>query len=121
MRKIIFLVLALSYYSFGHSALEINYTLGMSKPNSHYFEVEMNVGGLETSSLVVKMPVWAPGSYLVREFSRHINTVSAVDEKGVTREVKKLTKNSWEINTKDAKSIKILYDVYAFELSVRTS
>ncbi|MBK9591970.1 MAG: hypothetical protein IPO32_10830 [Crocinitomicaceae bacterium] len=67
------------------------------------------------------MPAWAPGSYLIREFSKNVNMVYAKDEKGVSREVKKLTKNSWQINTKDAKSIAITYDVYAFELSVRTS
>ena len=121
MRKIIFLVLAVTYYSLCSAALEVNYKLGMSKPNNHYFQVEMNVSGLNDASIVVKMPVWAPGSYLVREFSKNLNAVYATDEKGVAREVKKLTKNSWEINTKDAKSISIKYDVYAFELSVRTS
>ncbi|MBK6950994.1 MAG: M61 family metallopeptidase [Crocinitomicaceae bacterium] len=121
MRKIIFLVLTLSYYSFTSLALEVNYQLGMSKPNTHYFQVEMNVSGITSPNLVVKMPAWAPGSYLIREFSKNVNMVYAKDEKGVSRDVKKLTKNSWQINTKDAKSISITYDVYAFELSVRTS
>lgn len=121
MRIVIFLVLVLGYYSFGFAAPEINYKLEMSKPNTHYFEVEMSVTGLNTSSIVIKMPVWAPGSYLVREFSKNVSNVYATDEKGTKREVKKLTKNAWEINTDGAKSIKIEYDVYAFELSVRTS
>ena len=93
----------------------------MTKPNTHYFQVEMNVSDISSPNLVVKMPAWAPGSYLIREFSKNVNMVYAKDEKGVSREVKKLTKNSWQINTKDAKSIAITYDVYAFELSVRTS
>lgn len=121
MRKIIFLVLAVAYYLQGSAAVEINYTLSMSKPNTHYFEVEMTVSGLSSPTLLVKMPVWAPGSYLIREFPKNVNTVSAADEKGVSREVTKISKNAWEINTKDAKSITIRYDVYAFELSVRTS
>ncbi|MBK9191886.1 MAG: M61 family metallopeptidase [Crocinitomicaceae bacterium] len=121
MKKIIFLLVLLTYYLQGNSALEINYKLGMSKPNTHYFEVEMNVSGISASAIQVKLPVWAPGSYLVREFSKNINQVYAFDEKGNTREVTKISKNCWEINTKDAKSINIKYDVYAFELSVRTS
>lgn len=121
MRRIIFLALGISYYSFTSLALEINYELGMAKPNTHYFQVEMTVGDLSGESIVVKMPAWAPGSYLIREFSKNINNVYAKDDKGVAREVKKLTKNSWEIDTKGAKSVEISYDVYAFELSVRTS
>lgn len=121
MKKIIFLLVLLGYYLPGNSAIEVNYKLGMSKPNTHYFEVEMNVTGISTPTIQVKLPVWAPGSYLVREFSKNINMVQAFDEKGNPRVVTKISKNCWEINTKDIKSIRIKYDVYAFELSVRTS
>jgi len=121
MRTIIFLLLGLTYFSSTSLAIEINYKLGMSKPNNHYFQVEINVDGITTPTLLVKMPVWAPGSYLTREFSKNVNMVYAKDEKGNSRIVKKTTKNSWEIETKGAKSITINYEVYAFELSVRTS
>ena len=121
MRKIIFLSLLLSYYAPQSFAAEINYTLRMEKPNTHYFQVEMQISGLDESSLLVKMPVWAPGSYLVREFSKNVNMVYAKDETGKSRSVKKVSKNSWEVDSKGAKSITISYDVYAFELSVRTS
>lgn len=121
MRNIIFLVLALTYFSSSSIAIEISYKLGMSKPNNHYFQVEMNVSDIAAPTIVIKMPVWAPGSYLTREFSKNVNMVYAKDEKGTARTVKKVTKNSWEIETKGAKSITINYEVYAFELSVRTS
>lgn len=121
MRNQFFLLLALAYFSLNTFAIEINYKLGMAKPNNHYFQVEMNVSGISSSTLLVKMPVWAPGSYLIREFSKNINMVYAKDEKGTNRVVKKTKKNAWEIDTKGAKSISITYDVYAFELSVRTS
>lgn len=121
MRKIFFLLLLLGYYTSQLHAIEINYTLGMEKPNAHYFQVGMQISGFNESSLLVKMPVWAPGSYLVREFSKNVNMVYAKDETGKSRTVKKVSKNAWEIDCKGAKSIQVTYDVYAFELSVRTS
>jgi predicted metalloprotease with PDZ domain len=121
MRKLLFFALAFTYFSLSSYALDINYKLGMAKPNTHYFQVEMTISGLNAAATTVKMPVWAPGSYLVREFSKNVNMVYAKDEKGVSRTVKKVKKNAWEIDTKGAKSITVSYDVYAFELSVRTS
>jgi len=93
----------------------------MPNPNSHYFEVEMKVSEVKGKCLNVKMPVWAPGSYLVREFAKSVNLVKAKDAKGNALEVKKSNKNTWCVKTNGAKNITINYEVYAFELSVRTS
>ena len=93
----------------------------MSHPHSHYFEVDMEVSDLKEKFITIKMPVWAPGSYLVREFAKSVNQVKAVDAIGNNLEIKKVNKNSWRIETKGVKKVKISYEVYAFELSVRTS
>ncbi len=93
----------------------------MSRPQSHYYEVEMIVEGSTSQNLEVKMPVWAPGSYLIREFSKNINLVKAFDEKGSELKVKKNEKNKWTIEKGAAKKVSVKYEVYAFELSVRTS
>ena len=100
---------------------EINYKLRMSKPQSHYFEVEMELSNFSEKEINIKMPVWAPGSYLVREFSRNVDLVKAVDQNGDALLVSKKSKNAWSINRGKAKKIRINYSVYAFELSVRTS
>ena len=93
----------------------------MSKPQNHYFEVEMSISQINQKSLIVKLPVWAPGSYLVREFSKNINLVRAFNEQGKELEITKNAKNAWQINTTGIKSLKVRYEVYSFELSVRTS
>ena len=54
-------------------AQKIHYNLRMTKPQNHYFEVEMQISEFKAGDLTVKMPVWAPGSYLVREFSKNVN------------------------------------------------
>lgn len=100
---------------------QINYTLKMTNPNSHYFEVEMTIDNIPRNEIEVKMPVWAPGSYLVRDFSKNVNQVKAFDEKGKELEVVKTRKNSWKINNGSSKKIQVKYEVYAFELTVRTS
>ena len=102
-------------------AQEANYKLKMQRPQNHYFQVEMAVNGVNQEEVIVKLPVWAPGSYLVREFSRNLDLVTAVDDKGKTLEVQKISKNAWKIIKAKGANIKVSYDVYAFELTVRTS
>lgn len=121
MNKHFFLLLLFLYFSFNALAIKIDYEVGMSLPNSHYFEVEMSVSDIKAKELQIKMPVWAPGSYLVREFAKSVNLVKATDENGKALDVKKVNKNTWVIPTNKIKSVKINYEVYAFELSVRTS
>lgn len=108
----------LSYVSFGQS---INYRLKMEKPQNHYFQVEMELTDFKENEVTVKMPVWAPGSYLVREFSKNVDLVKAKDEKGQVLAVNKKTKNAWVISKGAAKKVIVSYEVFAFELSVRTS
>lgn len=102
-------------------AQSARYELSMENPNSHYFHVDFYLKDYKTDEVVVKMPVWAPGSYLVREFSKNVDLVTAFDEKGNQLDVIKKAKNAWSIKRGNAKEIKVSYDVYAFELTVRTS
>lgn len=108
----------LSSLSFGQ---KVNYTLKMEKPQNHYYQVEMSLEDFKEKELTIKMPVWAPGSYLVREFAKNMNQVKAKDEKGNALKVTKMTKNAWKIEKGKAKKVIVNYEVYAFELSVRTS
>ncbi|MEY4602732.1 MAG: hypothetical protein RIT43_24 [Bacteroidota bacterium] len=102
-------------------AQKISYEVSMPKPQNHYFHVEMVLSGFKEKELTVKMPVWAPGSYLVREFSKNVDLVKAFDESGKPLKVSKRSKNSWSVERGAATSVKVVYDVYSFELSVRTS
>jgi len=100
---------------------KINFEVSFSEPQAHYVDVEMNIAGLSKDFVDVKMPVWAPGSYLVREFAKNVESFSAKDSKGTNLTFRKTNKNTWRINLNNKNEIKISYRVYAFELSVRTS
>lgn len=97
------------------------YELRMENPANHYFQVDFYLKDYKTEEIEVKLPVWAPGSYLVREFSKNLNSVKAYDESGKELVVTKKTKNAWVIQRGKAKEVKVTYEVYAFELTVRTS
>ena len=110
----------------------IGYTISMSKPWTHLLEVEMRLNYGRTKSLIslpnesgeyieLKMPVWTPGSYLIREYARHVESFSAKDASGTDLTWRKTNKNTWQIDTKGAKEIVARYNVYANELTVRTS
>lgn len=97
------------------------YELRMENPANHYFQVDFFLKDYKTDEIEVKMPVWAPGSYLVREFPKNLNLVRAFDENGKELAVVKKTKNAWVVRKGKAKEVKVSYEVYAFELTVRTS
>lgn len=101
---------------------DVSYTVSMSKPSTHLLEVEMKMNWSQMPDKVeLKMPVWTPGSYLVREYSRHVQDFVAVDAGGNSLDWQKISKNTWQIDTKGAKDIKIGYRVYSNELTVRTN
>jgi len=94
----------------------------MPQPESHLFEVTLSVQGWQESVLDLKMPVWTPGSYLVREYAKHLQDLSAdTGEQRHPLPSHKLAKNHWQVETADASEITVRYRVFANELSVRTN
>ena len=103
-------------------APEISYTVSMSKPWTHLLEVEMRLNWAQMPAKTeLKMPVWTPGSYLVREYARHVQDFNVTDASGNNLTWEKINKNTWQIDTKGAKQLVAKYRVYANELTVRTN
>lgn len=100
--------------------IKVSYEVSFKEPQAHYADVEMDLSGLSKPYIDVKMPVWAPGSYLIREFSKNVEGFTAADAKKQLR-TEKLKKNTWRIYTGTSKSVQVKYSVYAFEVSVRTA
>lgn len=114
------LVILLSVGMTAKSQVKIGFEVSFKEPQAHYAEVEMNISGLAKDYVDVKMPVWAPGSYLVREFSKSVEGFSATANGKAVR-YEKVRKNAWRVYSAKAANIKIKYRLYAFEVSVRTS
>jgi predicted metalloprotease with PDZ domain len=98
------------------TSLELHYQVAMPQPESHLFEVTLQVNGWREPILDLKMPVWTPGSYLVREYARHVQNFSVE-----TMSWHKVSKNHWQIATDGLTEITVRYQVFANELTVRTN
>lgn len=99
---------------------QITYNVTFPEAQAHYADIEMHISGLMQKSIDLKMPVWTPGSYLVREFAKNIEGFSATAGSKVIASPK-INKNCWRINTEGISAITVKYRVYCFEISVRTS
>ncbi|MFD2570363.1 M61 family metallopeptidase [Spirosoma soli] len=104
----------------------ITYVLSMNEPQTHYFEVEMQLKNIATATnakkngyVDIKMPVWTPGSYLIREYAKNVEAFTA-QVNGKTVPSEKVRKNAWRVYSTD-ENLTIRYRVYANELTVRTS
>src|SRR5262245_47696997 len=86
------------------AAPEIAYTVSMSKPATHLLEVEMRLKLPEGQrSVDLKMPVWTPGSYLIREYSRHVEDFNASDAAGKPLPWQKTAKNTWRVSNEGSR------------------
>lgn len=81
--------------------------------------VHVTVRFVAQPTQVLSLPTWIPGSYLIREFSKHIEGVRAYDEDGRLLQIRKNDKNTWQLFNTDFELITVEYDVYAYDLSVR--
>ncbi|MGH2625003.1 MAG: M61 family metallopeptidase, partial [Sphingobacterium sp.] len=99
---------------------KIHFQLSFTEPQAHYVDINLTITGFAGQSLDLKMPVWTPGSYLIREFSRNVEQVYAKNKTGAEVEIIKTNKNTWRVFDVQEEVI-ISYRVYGFEKSVRTN
>jgi predicted metalloprotease with PDZ domain len=133
-RTTILLVLALALAGAGLQGASmpepISYLLRFPAPQTHYVEVEARIPTGGRAEVELMMAVWTPGSYLVREYSRNVEDVSAATATGGNGEpggpgeplpAVKTLKNRWRITTHGAPTVVVRYRVYCREMSVRTN
>jgi predicted metalloprotease with PDZ domain len=96
----------------------------MPVPASHEYEVEMRVPAMPGRDEVeIAFPAWAPGSYMIRDFVRHVSGLTVTDERGrplPADSVSRLDKQRWLIGS-GGRALRVRYRVFAFEATVRTS
>jgi predicted metalloprotease with PDZ domain len=101
-------------------AAPIVYRVAMTEPASHEFEIEMEVPALGRAAVDLVFPAWAPGSYLVRDFVRHVYRLAITDARGGALPAERLEKGRWRVEA-GGRAFRVRYRVFAFEQSVRTS
>ena len=95
----------------------VHYCVEAADLHAHLFKVTLTVAAPATLQRV-SLPVWIPGSYLVREFARHLQKLSAV-QNGAGVVAEQLDKCSWQIACSAGAPLVLTYEVYAYDNSVR--
>ena len=97
----------------------ISYRIDCAGTRTHLFEIELTVPE-PAAGQRLSLPVWIPGSYLVREFARHLSSATA-EQAGRPVPLRQLDKASWQASCQGAASLVVRYRIYAFDTSVRAA
>lgn len=99
----------------------VEYELSAPHPRSHYYHVRSRFTGNLGEQFDVAMPAWTPGSYLIREYAKHVVNLSA--STGTTPvAVIRVDKATWRLAIPaGVREVAVEYDVWAYEMTVRTS
>jgi predicted metalloprotease with PDZ domain len=97
----------------------VHYLVEAANPQAHLWRVTLSIEK-PTRQQTLSLPVWIPGSYMVREFSKHLQNLQA-SQGGKPCVVTQLDKCTWQVKSAAGKPLEISYEVYAFDHSVRTS
>ncbi|MDN7639207.1 M61 family metallopeptidase [Burkholderia cepacia] len=98
----------------------IRYSIVPKDLAAHLFEVSVTVTDPDPEGQRFSLPVWIPGSYLVREFARNIVTLGAFNDAGRRVRIAKTDKHTWQAAPVNG-PLTLRYDVYAWDLSVRSA
>ena len=105
--------------------MSLRYQVAFPQPHTHLYEITFTLEKVVTPRLDLSLPVWTPGSYLVREYARHVQDFSARDEAGQTLQWEKSDKTTWRLTTNAAsykpQTLTVFYRVYANEFATQTS
>lgn len=107
----------------------LHYCIDVREPSAHLLRVSVEVPirvwpqAREEGAVEFFLPVWTPGSYMVREYSRHVEGVTAADAAtGNALVVVKTAKNRWRVRVAaGVAALRLEYRVYAHDLTVRTA
>jgi predicted metalloprotease with PDZ domain len=108
--------------------MKAQYLVQIDKPENHHVKVTLKLQRSgEIQKVQVFLPSWSPGSYLMREYARHIRWFEATQKNGEVLFYTQREKGVWEIDwTKselktEQDEFQISYEIYCKELTVRTS
>ncbi|WP_372656821.1 M61 family metallopeptidase [Hydrogenophaga sp.] len=97
----------------------MHFTVAVHNAKAHLFAVTLRIEQ-PAKNQRVSLPVWIPGSYLVREFSQHLQNLGAT-QGDQTLAVRQLDKHNWQVTNTADEALELRYEVYALDASVRTA
>lgn len=95
----------------------IEYKILLNDLNKHLLSVECTIKRPNEQGQIVSLPAWVPGSYLIRDFAKHIVAIRA-SANGTEIAIEKISKNTWQCAPCYGPLV-INYRVYCFDLAAR--
>jgi len=95
----------------------IRYRIVPEQPEAHLYRVSCTVAEPDPSGQEFALPAWIPGSYMIREFARHVVSIRA-ESRGKPLAIEKLDKHTWRAQPA-AGPVTVICEIYARDLSVR--
>ncbi|WP_313954244.1 M61 family metallopeptidase [Accumulibacter sp.] len=97
----------------------ICYTIRPNHPEAHLFEVRCTLAAADPAGQRFALPAWIPGSYLIRDFARHIVSIRA-ESAGKPVALDRIDKHTWQAAPLGkVASLALICEIYAWDLSVR--
>ena len=100
-------------------ATPLHYRIEPADLHAHLFHVTLTIAQPAAQQRVA-LPVWIPGSYLVREFAKNLQNLRATQGRRSVL-VQQLDKATWQVDAAPGKPLVLSYAVYALDNSVRTA
>jgi len=97
------------------------YVLRIAQPEARRAEISLDADTRGAASMEVRLPVWTPGSYLIREHQRHVDGLRATDQEGRALAVERVDKQTWRVASAGARRVRVDYRLACVELTVRTN
>ncbi|MDT7524952.1 PDZ domain-containing protein [Pseudidiomarina sp. GXY010] len=98
----------------------LQYRICVDNAAAHQFRVALDIPVTGPGALTLRLPAWIPGSYMIRDFARNLSKVTA-HQSGHAVAIDLVDKQSWRIFPQQAGTVTVEYQVYAFDLSVRSA
>ncbi|MFN7941826.1 MAG: M61 family peptidase [Thermoanaerobaculia bacterium] len=98
----------------------LHYRVRFPERRHHFVDLELTLAAAP-GELELFLPVWTPGSYLVREYAKHLQDFTAHDARGGVLAGRKAAKNRWRIDLPAAGPIVVRYRLYARTLAVQSN
>ena len=88
-----------------------NYTVSISNPSSHTYQVGLITSGWNRDTVQFNMPAWMPGYYQIMDYSDDVCNILAIDKEGKEIQIDKMDNNSWQVSNVKNKTFSLSYDI----------
>ena len=94
----------------------MKYTLSTNNRNQHYLDITFEAKVKEDTT-IIQLPAWRPGRYELGNFAKNIQQFAVENENGKSLSFNKISKDSWQVDTRKAKEIKVIYNYYSIDFN----